>query len=346
MAGFFSTVRSLLGFDQKASSISGDNSKTAENPVAGSDLKVTEPDTFNISTARQGFYQTVLGDINDQNSLTVPQKLVHNSVLKSLESQEKRLKAVPRLPSIIPKLVQSLRDPNASAKDYVNIINKDPAMSTAVLKLANSVYFNPTTNRVTSIETAVVKLGIDGLRSVLSAAVMQPVIHRKSHFYKEFGQQLWSHSLQCAIACELIARKRALEPFKAYLLGLVHDIGKITIFSELSTQFQLNKDNAPPGYAAFVPLMQANSEQLSYNVACDWALPEEICAALQQQINLASGNIIDPYAHVLYQANLACEIYAILRQDPQQQEAAGQALLDMNLPANLFEQLDSISIEL
>ncbi len=335
MAGLLSRFRSVFGSQEN---------KPAHAISDG--IEVMQPTTYSILTAQYGFYTTIIGNIDDKKPLTLPQKLVVSVVEKDMHLQDKRIKAVPRLPSIIPKLLQSLRNPKTSAKDYVNIINKDPALSTAVLKLANSVYFNPISKRVSSIETAVVKLGIEGLRSVLSAAVMQPVIQRKSSYYEKFGHKLWTHSLCCAVACELIAKQRGLEPFKAYLLGLVHDIGKITLFSELSNQFKQNAGNEQPGYAAFAPLMQSTSEALSHTIAKDWSLPEEICSALEQQVNLTSGDLIGPYAHVLYQANLACEIYAICRQDDSQEAAAEQALEDMSLPADLFKQLDSLSMDL
>lgn len=341
MSGFFSRFRSAIspGKSSAHSEVSGEKEALIE---------IVQPSTYSPLTAQYGFYGTILGEINDKKALSVPQKLVISVVEKSLEDREKRIKAVPRLPSVIPKLLQSLRDPKSSATDYVKIINKDPALSTAVLKLANSVYFNPTSKKVNSIETAVVKLGIEGLRSVLSTAVMQPVIQRKSYYYSEFGHKLWTHSVCCAVACEMIAKQRGLEPYKAYLLGLVHDIGKITIFSELSTQFQQNRnqDNAQPGYAAFAPLMQSTSEQLSYTVAQDWSLPEEISEALRQQINLKAGQKVGPYAHVLYQANLACEIYAIVRGKPEELAGGEQAIRDLDLPETLFQQLDSVSADL
>ena len=337
MSGLLSRFRSVFGSTTQ---------KPAQQPDDG--IAVELPSTYSLLTAQYGFYSTILGKIDDNRPLSVPQKLVISVVEKTLADKEKRIKAVPRLPSVIPKLLQSLRDPRSSASDYVKIINKDPALSTAVLKLANSVYFNPSAKKVNSIETAVVKLGIEGLRSVLSTAVMQPVIQRKSYYYSEFGHKLWAHSVCCAVACELIAKERQLEPFKAYLLGLVHDMGKITIFSELSNQFQQNRgqENSDPGYAAFAPLMQSTSETLSRKIAQDWSLPEEICDALKQQIHLSAGDMVSPYAHVLYQANLACEIYAIAKHDPSQLPGAEQAMVDMKLPADLFEQLDSVSVDL
>lgn len=336
----------MTGLLSRFRTVFGSKSSSKQQRISSDGIEVTQPSTFSILTAQYGFYDAVLGNIDDQKPLSVPQKLVQTVVQKSLTNKDSRIKAVPRLPSIIPKLMQTLRDPKAAVIDYIKIINKDPAISTTVLKLANSVYFNPSSKRITSVDTAVVKLGIDGLRLVLSAAVLQPVVQRKSYFYTEFGQKLWVHSLHCAVACELIAKQRALEPYKAYLLGLVHDMGKITVFSELSNQFQLNKTQDQPGYAAFAPLMQSNSETLSHLIAQDWELPEEICSALEQQINLKAGDVIGPYANVLFQANLITEIYAIANTHPEQKEAALKALTDLKLPLNLFEKLDSVNIEL
>jgi HD-like signal output (HDOD) protein len=345
MTGLLSRLRTLFGHKKQPKQLK--QSKEAKQQHATREsIEVTQPSTYSILTARYGFYDAVLGKIDDQKPLSVPQKLVQNIVLKSLTNKDSRIKAVPRLPSIIPKLVRTLKDPKSAVIDYIKIINKDPTISTTVLKLANSVYFNPTSKRITSVDTAVVKLGINGLRLVLSAAVLQPVIQRKSYFYTEFGQKLWVHSLHCAITCEAIAKQRALEPYKAYLLGLVHDIGKITVFSELSNQFQLNTTQDQPGYAAFAPLMQSKSETLSHLIAQDWELPEEICSALEQQINLKPGDIIGPYANVLFQANLITEIYAIANAHPEQKEAALTALADLKLPADLFQKLDSVNTEL
>ena len=341
MTGFFNRLKHLLG-----------STETHSLAPALPAVAVIEPAGFSIDQCQHDFYRSIFGEAEQGPALSVPQRLVVDVTSKTLKQQDRRLKAVPRLPSVIPKLLHSLRDPNSSAKDYVSIINKDPVLSAAVLKLANSVYFNPRAKRITSIEIGVVKLGIEGLRSVLSAAVMLPVIRCKSEYFSQFGHKLWDHSLCCAVTCELIARQQGLEPYKAYLLGLVHDIGKITLFSELSNQFALNKESKPPGYSAFVPLMQSNAARLSATIGQDWQLPEELCEALGQQVNLQAGQAVSRYANLLFQANLACEIYVLARHLEQQgelndsmQEAIGNALKTLRLPTDLFDKLDSLSVQ-
>lgn len=307
-----------------------------------------EPPTFHESShlpqqqSEQTFYRFLFAGTHDE-PLSVPQKLVIDVVRDNLSQPEKRLSAVPRLPSVIPKLLRSLRDPDSSAKDYVNIVNKDPTISAAVLKLANSVYFNPLGTRIDNIERAVVKLGIEGLRSVLSAAVMQPIIQRESPYFSQTGQRLWQHSLNTAVACEIIGHARRQERFKIYLLGLVHDIGKITLFSELCKQYSLNGDKSP-GRRAFIPVMSQLSRQLSHTIAQDWQLPEEIVQALHEQIHVSPEKQMSSQGLTLCQANMVCEAFAFTDKSKRKQLTA--LVEDFDLPKNLIAKLEEIAIQL
>lgn len=308
-------------------------------------LTVAEPMLMSIKAAERGFYRTLLvsRDIEEE-QLTVPHKLLLDAVRNNVSQVDTRRKVVPRLPSVIPRLMRSLRDPDSSAKDYVEIINKDPAMSAAVIKLANSAYFNPASQPINGIELAVVTLGIAGLRTVLSAAVMQPIIQRKSNYFSEFGQGLWQHSLCCAVACEILAHQRGLEPYHAYLMGLSHDIGKITIFSEICKQLRAQGAGQAPGYQTFAPLMMQMSAQLSYWIARDWELSDQICSALEQQVDLKVGKQVGPYGHLLFQANLLCEVHASGRhRDP---ELSQHLIEELALPPEIFDTLDQLSVEI
>ena len=323
----------VLGIGKMFSRSSTDNENIA----------VVEPSFFTIAQSRELYYHHLLPKDSTQ-KLTVPQTLVVDMVTSDLQKKDMRVKAVPRLPMVIPKLLKSLRDPNSSARHYVEIINKYPVMSAAVLKLANSVYFNPISKRINDIEPAVIKLGIDGLRSVLSAAVMQPIIQRESPYFSQTGAKMWQHSLHCAVACELIAEHRGMEKFKVYVMGLIHDIGKITVFSELCNQFKKHDEHVAPGYNAFVPSMKKMSDAVSYLVAKDWELPKDVCRALAEQAKVKNGEKISPYAMVLYQANLLAETYATVR--TKNERLASRVLEALSLPADIYEKLDMLGKEL
>lgn len=310
-------------------------------PEQSSTRTVVDPN-FSGQNNEAAYYHHLFADSSSEPP-TVPQKLVIEIVLNNLANKDHRSNAVPRLPMVIPKLLRSLRDPDSSAKDYVEIINKDPVMSAAVLKLANSVYFSPAGAYLGDIERATVKLGISGLRSVLSAAVMQPIIQRSSPYFSHTGQRLWQHSLNTAVACEVIGHARRHERFQVYLLGLVHDIGKITLFSELCKQYKLNGDKQP-GHCAFTPIMMQHAAQLSHQVAKDWQLPDVICTALGEQVGIAPGKQVSEFGLLLYQANIACEAFSLTPKA--KHEELDYLLDDFQLPRNLFHKLDQVSIQL
>jgi len=304
---------------------------------------VQDSETVPVAVAREAFYRYLFNKDSTSN-LSLPQKLVIDVAVQSLQKKEDRQKSVPRLPHIIPRLLKSLRDPDSSVRDYVEIIDKDPVMATTVLKLANSAYFNPIGRRIHEIDQAIVKLGIDGLRSVLSAAVMQPIIQKESAYFSKSGKRIWLHSLFTAVACEMIADHRRVEKFKVYVLGLIHDVGKITLFSELCKQFKLNKEDIDPGYNAFVPALKKLSTALSYSIAKDWEMPQDIIRALEEQLRIKSGENISPYGHILYQANLASEVYASVY--PVNPVKAKKIIAELDLPEDLFEAFDQIVREL
>ena len=335
-----SFLRSVLGKSPAPHLASTSPSMTA--PIVNLQTAIKDTSQLSGKQSEGTFYRFLFAGSHEQ-ELTIPQKLVVDVVRDNLSKKELRMYAVPRLPSIIPKLLRSLRDPNSSVKDYEAIVNKDPTMSAGVLKLANSVYFNPIGRYIDDIEQAIVKLGIVGLRSVLSAAVMQPIIQRDSPYFSQTGQRLWSHSLNTAVACELIGEARNLERFKVYLLGLTHDVGKITLFSELCKQYKLNGDEMP-GQNAFIPPMRKLSAQLSYLIAKDWQLPQEILTALQEQIQITPGTQVSIYGQLLHQANIACEAFAFT---PTNKRNKLRFIVDeFDLPKNLFSKLEEVSSQL
>ena len=58
--------------------------------------------------------------------------------------------------------------------------------------------------------------------------------------------------------------------------------------------------------------MRSFSAQLSYLIARDWDLPEEVCEALKEQIDLTPGSSISEEGVVLYQANIISEAHVTL----------------------------------
>jgi len=85
-------------------------------------IEVEAPESLTANQAQAYFYQamfdldTSTASWQSLNNLNLPQKLVIDVTRTALSERNQRVKCVPRLPTIIPKLLRSLRDPDAGLK--------------------------------------------------------------------------------------------------------------------------------------------------------------------------------------------------------------------------------------
>jgi HD-like signal output (HDOD) protein/ActR/RegA family two-component response regulator len=76
---------------------------------------------------------------------------------------------LPAVPGTFSAINQLLEDPDAQLPAFVTVVERDPAVSAAVLRLVNSAYFGMPT-RVASLKEAVRLLGVEPLQNLVLAA--------------------------------------------------------------------------------------------------------------------------------------------------------------------------------
>lgn len=313
----------------------------AVRPIAPPRPATAPPADTALDRLRPLYLQLLLGGEGDDSApLSVPEKLVGQMVEQQVRDGELRGTAVPRLPTIIPLLLKQLRDPNASARDYVAIIKQDPVVAAAVLKVADSVYFNPYRKPLDNFERAVGALGIEGLRLVLSTAVLQPILQGRGD---TLPQRVWDHSLACAVCCQQLAEREGVDSFKAYLCGLVHDIGMVTLYNQVQLQSRQYLDGQRPGSALLAQLLAQWSRPLAYWIAQDWQLPADIVRALGAQGERLPAP--PPMARILERANHLCEAFLLQRAGRLEEEELARIAAALDFPDNIIAQMESVSVE-
>jgi putative nucleotidyltransferase with HDIG domain len=142
--------------------------------------------------------------------------------------------ALPSLPDAYRRIVACLQGEDASIRDVAAVIEQDLAISTMVLKLANSAYFGAGQN-VRTTERAVSFLGIDNVASlVLAHGVFKPGPEGSDLNLP----RLWQHSLKtAAIARSLALNEKwsAARADDAFLAGLLHDLGHLVMATTAPT---------------------------------------------------------------------------------------------------------------
>jgi putative nucleotidyltransferase with HDIG domain len=159
----------------------------------------------------------------------------------SPELSQKLTQAVdgmPAFPKSVQKILELTRDVNCSAKDLVQVIDKDPVVTVKILRVVNSAYYS-LPKQVTSINHAVVYLGFNTIKNLalsIAAVGMLP----KQNAADFDVQQYLLHSLSTAvIAKQLAMQLDNADPMDCFIGGLLHDFGKVVLAQFMPNEFKL-----------------------------------------------------------------------------------------------------------
>lgn len=183
------------------------------------------------------------------------------SVLRNKVAQ---IDTLPTLPAILLPLLKQLDQPLdfVDVPRVVELISSDEALAAQCLHMANSSLFGRW-QRVDSIRGAVVSLGVARLREIATACSLMRLMPVTQSSIDP--QIFWQHSLGCALVSRRLAKIiRFKEVEKAYLAGLLHDIGLIANIliapNDFEKALQAAQENG-------LPLDEAEREVLGYTHA-------------------------------------------------------------------------------
>jgi len=215
---------------------------------------------------------------------------------------------VPRLPSVMPRIMNIMRDDTSSTANLAAEIGRDPVLVSEVIRLANSPYYR-VSQETTSLERAIFRLGRNGVRQLVTNAALKPLLNLKSgHFTNLSGTVLWQQSEKTAIACDYLARREKADRFHAYLAGIVQNVGVTVALKVLDSTFDGN-DAPRSGY--FREQFINASRKLSCIIAGQWGFPTPVLSALETQVHSASTEKMSTLDSLLYVGDKLAKMYVL-----------------------------------
>ncbi len=194
------------------------------------------------------------------------------------------VKDIPTLPVIYQELFQKMQDPNASVPQIAAIIAQDQALTAKILHLVNSAFYG-FNKEIRTISRAVVILGF---QSVRSAALAVSVF---DYFSGEDSSQLdmtqfWQHSIACASICKILAAEtRINQQEEAFVVGLLHDTGKLIEKRYFSNDFeelvQAAQEQQMTWFDTEKALFQINHATIGKAIFRAWGFPPSVVDAVQ-----------------------------------------------------------------
>ena len=208
-----------------------------------------------------------------------------------------KIDAIPTLSKTYLELTKALRSTTLSLQEIRSIIEQDLALTAKVLQTVNSVRFAPA-RRIQSVFDAVQLIGFEVVRAlVLSIQVFE---FCKSTSRTDLFQTVWSHSLRTAVRAKRLAEYESLSMEaceETFLLGLLHDVGKVILGSSCPDQYQQlwakYRENSAALIRAEHETFQADHAQVGALLLRLWGLPEAVSAGVEMHHSIHALELQD-----------------------------------------------------
>ncbi|MDY0227264.1 HDIG domain-containing protein [Desulfomicrobium apsheronum] len=177
---------------------------------------------------------------------------------------------------------QEMAKPDPDMQVIEKQILRDPAVAGQLLKVANSSFYRGMIE-VTTVRNAMVRLGLAEVSNLVTLLTQKQSFSTQDPFIREYMDQLWIHSVACALGAKWIAKECRL-PSKmneSFFAGLLHDIGKaflLMAISDLKKNGQLG-ETVPQSFIEEV--LDTQHQSIGAQLLKTWNLPEIYCTVAE-----------------------------------------------------------------
>lgn len=170
-----------------------------------------------------------------------------------------RIQELPALPAVVRHVNEALANPRTSARDLANLLASDPAIAARLLGMANSAAYG-LGQKVSTLTHAVIVLGFNTVRNFVLASATVRSLGTLVAPRRDAQLRFWRHSIACGALSRILSRRMGNEhPEEAYVLGMLHDVGRIVISGWLEDEAPRIAELVGDG----VPLCEAEHEVIA-----------------------------------------------------------------------------------
>jgi hypothetical protein len=233
-------------------------------------------------------FDLALGKARPATAVNAAHQVVVDATAAALEDGASQQKYAPRRPNMLPRVLSASSDDSFSRRQLAALIAQDPSLVGNLLKIANSSFYRVTPEPVESVDRAVVLLGTDGIRSLVTAALMQPIFRIGGADFPRFPEVAWEHTFRAANASvpyNFLVEKS--DPAGAELLSLVMGLASIVVFRVTVDQYA-KFPKLRPDAGIVSTLLDTHSATVARKIAASWELSAATIAGLDGQSTTTS----------------------------------------------------------
>jgi signal transduction histidine kinase/HD-like signal output (HDOD) protein/CheY-like chemotaxis protein len=195
-----------------------------------------------------------------------------------------RIEEIPSLPGVALQALEMIMQEEVDTDRLARVIESDPALTLKILKLVNAAA-NSLIRQVHSIQQAIALLGMTTVRCSILGVFIRDLMPQSTEETKKHFDDIWAHSLGCAVAAQLIAERTYPElKYEAFIVAMLHDIGKIFIIDNLPEKYaqiqQHIEDHRTSTIIAEQEILGTDHTQIGKWIAEKWKLPGKLAQGI------------------------------------------------------------------
>lgn len=200
---------------------------------------------------------------------------------------------IPPFPVIANRLIEALDSKNVRTDVIERLVTQDAVIAARILSVANSPVYALSTP-VETLPLAMRTLGLEEISRIAVAAAAAAVFdvgERLAHdSVSQHQQAVWAHSLATARGAAWLAMQRNADVQRAYVAGLIHDVGKAVALRGLGMVVVSGRLAERPTPALVSATIEQAHMEVGNIVADAWHLGDYLVAVVAHHHDLRNSD--------------------------------------------------------
>ncbi len=231
--------------------------------------------------------------------------------LDEIRPRVKALEAMPTIPTIVQPLISMLQvaPEDVNIEKVVELVSYDSTIAAQCLRMANSPLFGR--KNTETVRSAILALGVKRIEAIVLGCCLNRIVPADKWALDPVI--FWRHSLGCALVSAKMARLIGYpDPEKAYLAGLLHDVGIMVNSVACTEEFKRCVQIAREGHQA---LHRSEQEHLGFThcqsgkiLAEHWKFSVDLTAAIEFHHHTEPAPVAPELVSLVYLSDLLCRL--------------------------------------
>jgi len=234
------------------------------------------------------------------------------SIVATIRERVQKIEQMPAIPAVFLPLLNLLSKSAEDVKvdEVVRLVSYDNTIAAQCLRVAASPLF-ATAQPPKSIKGAVISLGLRRVETILLTCCLGQAFPVKKWVLDP--EVFWRHSLGCAMVCRKFSEKLgAADHEKAYMAGLLHDIGLVVNCLVFSAEFAAAMERA---CREGLPLHEAEHASMGFShcetgqaLAQKWNLADDVIDVIVDHHAIGQSGTAHPLVALVHLSDLLCRM--------------------------------------